>query len=103
MSPPVAKRPRFYSKDSFGQSKFCLLEESVEDAMSIPKRYMDLCKLVKPSQSSCELPVDQLEDVFSPGSPDRWALDVIGLRPRAASDFSAYTQETTIVFPKHLN
>ena len=91
------QRQRFYSKD-LGRSRYGFLEESEEEPLAVPDYCAELSSQARPSWDSAEVSSLQLEEIMSPASPDRWAVDVLEVRPRGFSEAaSLHSEEDTLL------
>lgn len=72
---PTVRHLRFYSINCKGRYGF--LEESHEDPMAIPDYCVKLSYSASPSKRSAELYGGEIEEIMSPGSPDRWVVDLM--------------------------
>lgn len=76
------------------KSRFGFTElESREEPIEIPEYCVQLNYLASPSKRSSELESLHLEEIMSPTSPDKWAADVMTVKPRSFS-------EIVLVIPK---
>lgn len=73
-------RPRVYSRDDC-QSRFAFAMDSEEFSPMLPTYLLELVKKSSPCKERIEVSFQDVEDILSPLSPDKWAADVIEIIP----------------------
>lgn len=75
------KRIRLFSRDLSETSKFEFIQDSDENPVEVPVVIRKLRCFATPRQDIAIIPYRDIEEILSPSSPDKWAVDVLEIKP----------------------
>lgn len=75
------QRSRVYSKDSGEISKYLFALNTSEVPMQIPSMISKLRLFASPCKDIAIIPAEDIEEIMSPSSPDKWASDILEISP----------------------
>ncbi|CAG9321509.1 NOT4_2 [Blepharisma stoltei] len=77
---PQQNRIRSYSKEFNLHNLFNLVEEGDETPPEVPKIFNKLLSSASPCKDLVEISTEDIEEILSPTSPDKWAVDVLDIQ-----------------------
>ena len=77
-SPP---RHRVYSKDGGEMSKYTFTLDNSEGPVQVPRLIEKLRLFATPCKDMAIIPSEDIDEIMSPSSPDKWAADVMDIMP----------------------
>ncbi|CAG9314524.1 unnamed protein product [Blepharisma stoltei] len=78
---PSQSRIRSYSKEFNLHSLVNLVDEGDESPPEVPQIFNKLRQIASPCKDLVEVSTEDIEEIMSPSSPDKWAADVLEFLP----------------------
>ena len=75
------ERSRVYSKDGGDTSKYTFTLDNSEGPVQVPRVIEKLRLFATPCKGIAIIPSEDIDEIMSPSSPDKWATDVLDIKP----------------------